>query len=130
MENLIKGYQYNPKTGRYMGEYEFPNNMDQEEVHLPPNTTLVAPSVVGIGQIAVFKNGSWFLEEDANLIPKKPLIENYLMITEEFIGVLKSQNLWTSADQRQREESAEENERKKSAAEAAAKDKTTTGGVA
>lgn len=39
---LVVGYQFK-KNGRYNGVYIFQNNLDREEIHLPPMTTLVAP---------------------------------------------------------------------------------------
>ena len=41
-QKTITGYQYK-SNGRYNGKYEFPNNLDSLEIHLPPMTTLVAP---------------------------------------------------------------------------------------
>jgi len=42
MPDQITGYQWGD-CGRYIGPYTFENNRDQERVHLPPRTTLVAP---------------------------------------------------------------------------------------
>jgi hypothetical protein len=42
MEKTIMGYQYGDGNV-YIGSYEFPDNLDKPEVHLPPRTTLKAP---------------------------------------------------------------------------------------
>lgn len=119
MEQTIKGFQYDPKTGRYVGEYDFPNNMDQEEIHLPPNTTLERPPACEAGQIPVMVDGVWVVQPDPISAPKKPPIDNYLMLTDAFIEEMERQGLWTSEDRRLREEAIAENERKKAEAEAA-----------
>lgn len=54
MEKLITGYQYGDDF-RFTGPYKFPNNEDQEAVHLPPHTTLKAPpEVTNTGEAAFF----------------------------------------------------------------------------
>lgn len=42
MEKMITGYQYGDDF-RFAGPYKFPDNKDQEAVHLPPATTLKEP---------------------------------------------------------------------------------------
>lgn len=49
--DLITGYQYGP-TGRYIGSYNFEKNADREAVHMPPNTTLIAPPEAPAGKFA------------------------------------------------------------------------------
>jgi hypothetical protein len=41
-EEFLTGYQW-MDNGKLSGEYKFPNNKDQEDVHMPPNTTLIKP---------------------------------------------------------------------------------------
>lgn len=120
MEKTIIGFQFDPATGRYIGEYEFPNNMDQEEIHLPPNTTLERPPAVAVGKVAVRVDQSWVVQDDPSSLPKKPPIDNYLMLTDDFIALMEEQGLWTSEDRRLREEAIAENERKKAEIAAAA----------
>ncbi|MEJ7804439.1 MAG: hypothetical protein WKG03_00745 [Telluria sp.] len=60
IERII-GYQWGGE-GRYIGPYEFENNMDQEAVHLPRNTALDAPpSEVPTGHVVVrdVARGRW-----------------------------------------------------------------------
>jgi hypothetical protein len=70
METTIKGYQYK-NNKRFSGEYEFPNNLDKEEIHMPPNTTLVAPPAIPEGKEALWGGKSWRLvnEEIITSIP-------------------------------------------------------------
>ena len=119
MQDTITGFQFDPKTGRYIGEYEFPNNMDKEEIHIPPNTTLERPPAAAVGQVVVRVGDNWELQNAPDLLPKKPLIDSYLMLTENFIVEMQNQGLWTSEDQRLRDEAIAENERKKNEANAA-----------
>lgn len=41
-EYYVKGYQWG-QFGQFIGEYSFPANKDQHDIHLPPNTTLIEP---------------------------------------------------------------------------------------
>ena len=63
METMIKGYQYKSNK-RFSGDYEFPNNLDKEEIHMPPNTTLVAPPVIPVGKEAIWDGTSWSLVDE------------------------------------------------------------------
>lgn len=54
MTEMITGYQWGD-DGHYIGVYEFPNNLDKEEIALPPRTTLLAPPVV----TEPFKEAAW-----------------------------------------------------------------------
>jgi hypothetical protein len=60
METMIKGYHYKSNK-RFSGIYEFPNNFDKEEIHMPPNTTLVAPPVIPEGKEALWDGTNWSL---------------------------------------------------------------------
>ena len=42
VEQYIIGYQWGTH-GQFIGAYSFPNNMDKEDIHFPPNTTLISP---------------------------------------------------------------------------------------
>lgn len=63
METMIKSYQYKSNK-RYSGIYEFPNNLDKEEIHIPPNTTLVAPPVIPEGKEALWDGKVWGLVDE------------------------------------------------------------------
>jgi hypothetical protein len=63
MEIMIKGYQYKSNK-RFSGEYEFPNNLDKEEVHIPPSTTLVAPPTIPVGKEALWDGKVWGLVDE------------------------------------------------------------------
>jgi hypothetical protein len=58
----IVGYQYSPDTFAFIGEYSFPDNLDKEETHLPPYTTLTPPPTAGSGERAFWRDGAWVLE--------------------------------------------------------------------
>ena len=63
METMIKGYHYKSNK-RFSGDYEFPNNLDKEEIHMPPNTTLVAPPVIPAGKEALWDGKGWSLVDE------------------------------------------------------------------
>lgn len=103
MSDVIKGYQFSPVDGRFIGEYEFPNNQDRDEIHLPPFTTLEPPPVGDSNDIAFFVDGEWILE----IVPNEPFIppiDDYAMITEGFIDYLKAIGKWTDEDQKKRDD--------------------------
>lgn len=53
-EQYLTGHQWGADMS-YIGIYSFPENMDQEAVHLPPNTTLKAPPTgLPVGKEAAF----------------------------------------------------------------------------
>jgi hypothetical protein len=70
METMIKGYHYKSNK-RFSGDYEFPNNLDKEEIHMPPNTTLVAPPTIPAGKEALWDGKGWSLV-DEELPPVDP----------------------------------------------------------
>lgn len=101
MEKMITGYQYSPADGRFIGEYEFPNNKDQEEIHVPPNTTMEAPPACDPGAAPYWQNGFWViraLPDEVNV----PKIDDYAMITDSFIQYLIEIGRWTAEDQQKR----------------------------
>lgn len=59
MESFITGYQWGD-TGVFIGPYTFPLNLDGEQIHLPPNTTLIKPLDVEIDQEAAWDGANWF----------------------------------------------------------------------
>ena len=63
METMIKGYHYKSNK-RFAGVYEFPNNLDKEEIHMPPNTTLVPPPVIPTGKEALWDGAGWSLVDE------------------------------------------------------------------
>lgn len=112
MSEFVKGYQYSPVDGRFIGEYDFPNNLDREEIHVPPFTTLQAPPVGDSNDIAFWRGDAWELVIVPNE-PYTPPIEDYLMITESFIQYLKDADRWTADDQAKRDQALAEAEANK-----------------
>lgn len=79
---LITGYQWGTDN-IFIGEYQFPNNLDAESVYLPPNTTLVAPPAFDITVHKAIWNGkTWVLER----LPE-PVIEKVVDIELDEITV-------------------------------------------
>jgi hypothetical protein len=72
--DLITGYQYAP-TGRYIGPYEFEKNGDQEAIHAPPNTTLIAPPEAVPGKFAQWNREAecWELVDVPAPAPRQPM---------------------------------------------------------
>jgi hypothetical protein len=65
MPITITGYQYGDQF-QLIGSYDFPDNEDQEAVHLPPRTTLKKPpQVVPEGSAVFFDVGTdnWVVRE-------------------------------------------------------------------
>jgi len=54
---LITAYQYGDNM-QYIGSYEFHKNLNVEEIHMPPNTTLVPPLENTPEHKRLFWNGS------------------------------------------------------------------------
>ncbi|MBR7777375.1 hypothetical protein [Undibacterium rugosum] len=54
MKKRLTGYQWGD-DGAYIGPYAFDNNLDKEDVHLPPRTTLTPPP----DQLAVDEEAAW-----------------------------------------------------------------------
>jgi hypothetical protein len=102
MNTTVIGYQYNPDTGKYTGEYVFPKNMDSVSIHLPPNTVLEHPPITAVGEIAVMINDVWEVRAAPELVPSHPPIDNYALLTDGYIGSLISAGLWTAEDQQMR----------------------------
>ena len=53
-EYYINGYQWGA-YGQFIGEYIFPANKDQYDIHMPPNTTLIEPP----RNLPVDKEAAW-----------------------------------------------------------------------
>lgn len=98
MENTVIGYQYAADTNRYIGSYTFPVNADSGNLHLPPNTVLDAPPAVPAGKALYRVDDKWVLYTETAQ-PSRPAISDYAMLTSETIALLKSQGVWTAADQ-------------------------------
>lgn len=97
-EDLITGYQYGPEKGEFRGEYRFPNNMDKDEIHVPPFTTLVAPPAdVPFGKYPCWDGKKWILKLDENLSgikPQEPPIENLGGMRRDFVEEQIARGLW------------------------------------
>lgn len=59
---LITGYQYGDQN-KLIGEYQFPMNLDSDQIHLPPNTTLKKPPQED-GKTAYFIDDNWVLRDN------------------------------------------------------------------
>ena len=70
MENLITGYQYGDNK-RFSCVYIFPDNLDKDEIHLPPNTTLIAPPDLSENQDALWDGTMWYAV-DKEPVPPNP----------------------------------------------------------
>ena len=113
MSDVIKGYQFSPVDGRFIGEYEFPNNQDRDEIHLPPFTTLKPPPVGDADDIAFWRGAAWELV----VVPQEtfvPPIGDYLLVADSFIEYLKAVGRWTDEDQAKRDAALAEFEANKS----------------
>lgn len=104
MEQMITGYQWSPVDGKYIGEYVFPNNADQEKIHMPPFTTLEKPPEIPEGSCAFWRNDVWVVEVDVSNKNNRPLIEDYSMLPDSFVQEMKGQGMWTAEDDRKMEE--------------------------
>lgn len=57
----IMGYQWGDDM-RYIGPYEFDNNLDQEAIHMPPKTTLLKPPTgLPVDQEAAWDSKGWIV---------------------------------------------------------------------
>lgn len=110
MDNTIIGYQFSPIDGKFVGEYEFPNNLDQEGIHLPPFTTLDATPPAKEGYDIFRVGDEWVYQPTVVLDLNIPPIENYALVTDTFIDFLKSVNKWTAEDQVKRDQAIAERE--------------------
>lgn len=66
MTAKITGYQYGDDFS-FIGAYEFDNNLDQEDVHVPPKTTLIAPPTdLAPGKEAAFDEATnaWVIRDE------------------------------------------------------------------
>ncbi|MDO6385579.1 hypothetical protein [Uliginosibacterium sp. 31-12] len=101
-QTAVVGYQYAPDTGRYIGPYEFPNNLDKEDIHLPPNTVLDAPPEAPAGKHPCYTDGAWTLRIESGAT-MRPVIDNYALLTEATVELMKAHGTWTAEDQAARE---------------------------
>jgi hypothetical protein len=74
MEIMIKGYQYK-SNNCYAGEYQFPQHKDQDPIHVPPNTTLIAPPKIPEGKDALWNGLSWSLVDKEIVMSELPSVE-------------------------------------------------------
>lgn len=92
MEEMITGYQWMPADGKFRCVYEFPNNMDKEEIHMPPFTTLIAPPVMEPGYEAFWTGESWIVIGAP--LPEPPGLD-YANLMPEYIQSAKDMGIWT-----------------------------------
>jgi hypothetical protein len=97
MEEIITGYQYGPTNGEFRCVYEFPNNLDKEEIHMPPFTTLVAPpEEIPAGQLACWNGTSWELKNDTISIKIDPIPDEDIgKLLPEFVAGQIKFGLWS-----------------------------------
>lgn len=100
MNEKIIGYQYSTDNYKLIGEYIFPNNMDKEEIHLPPFTTLIKPPENDHRFDIFFNENNWEYRNKVNDFDMQiPEIKDYNMITQGFIDHLKEIGHWTNEHQ-------------------------------
>jgi hypothetical protein len=95
---MITGYQWGD-DGSFIGPYAFPNNLDQEAIHLPPCTTLIAPPTdVPAGMEAAWDafTEDWVMrEEDLSWMPAPPMpieptpVDKEIAVDTSFEGVVE-----------------------------------------
>jgi len=59
MEISTTGYQWGTHN-QYIGEYQIVHQEDQP-IHMPPHTTLIAPPTIPEGQEAIWNGEAWTL---------------------------------------------------------------------
>lgn len=64
MSDLITGYQYGDNDG-FTGVYVFPNNLDKDDIHMPPNTVLNEPPLSELkpGEECAWNGKKWFIRQ-------------------------------------------------------------------
>lgn len=112
-EKFITGYQWSPVDGKFISEYQFPDNKDKEEIHLAPYTTMEKPPAEPAGSSAFRRDGKWVIEVDPSKQKTKPPIDDYGLLMPDFIKYLKDEGLWTEEDEQKRQDAVAENEKKK-----------------
>ena len=63
-KKLITGYVWG-ELGQFIGSYNFHNNEDKDELHLPPNTTLIAPPIIPVNKQAFWdkETTTWVIKD-------------------------------------------------------------------
>lgn len=101
---MITGYQYSPTTNAFIGEYQFPNNEDKDEIHMPPYTTLDAPPRCQAGEWPTWDGTKWVIAQDTNLSGIKAHGGedkiDFAAITDDFVAEMKSHGLWSAEHNR------------------------------
>lgn len=96
MEEMITGYQYGPIHGDFRCVYEFPNNMDKEEIHMPPFTTLVPPPEMEKGMWAYWTGTEWELRLDIVSLKVDPIPDEDIgKLLPEFVADQIKAGLWS-----------------------------------
>ena len=71
---LIDGYQFG-EHNQFIGVYQFPNNLDKEEIHLPAHTTLVPVPKLLDNQEAIWDEvtQSWSVVKLPEIVQEIPI---------------------------------------------------------
>ena len=81
MEISTTGYQWGAHM-QYIGTYQILHQEDQP-IHIPPNTTLVEPPIVPVGQEAIWDGEDWALVDLPGFVKPVEVTPELAQPTEE-----------------------------------------------